>query len=68
MRDTMSSPGRIIYTPRPDISPELEVAALAAAYRYILRCHEEKKATLTSSVEDATEGGGDEYGLDAASD
>jgi hypothetical protein len=47
----MSSPNRIVYTPRQDTSPELEVAALAAAYRYILRCHEERQAAHTDGGE-----------------
>jgi hypothetical protein len=58
----MSSPVRIVYTPRPDTSPELEAAALAAVYRYILRCHEEKKAVEASGGEKTDEaevGGGD---------
>jgi hypothetical protein len=64
----MNSPGRIVYTPRSDTSPELEVAALAAAYRYVLRCHEEKNAVEVSGAEDGMEGGDDEHGLEATSD
>jgi len=64
----MSSPGRIIYTPRQDTSPELEAATLAAIYRYILRCHEEKKAVEASGGEDGVEGGDAEYGLNEASE
>jgi hypothetical protein len=62
----MSSPDRIIYTPRSDTSPELETATLAAVYRYILRCHEEKKAVEASGAEDGVEGGDDEHGLNDA--
>jgi hypothetical protein len=54
----MSSPDRIIYTPRSDTSAELEAATLAAVYRYSLRCHEEKRAIGADGGEDAA-GGGD---------
>ena len=56
----MSSPARIIYTPHSDTSPELEVAALAAAYRYILDCHAKKKAvdTVGSEASESSEEGG----------
>jgi hypothetical protein len=64
----MSSPGRITYTPRPDTSPELEVAALVATYRYILDCHAKKKAVEGSGGEDATGGGDHEDGLNGASE
>jgi hypothetical protein len=67
-RDTMRSPDRIVYTPRSDTSPELEAAALAAVYRYILDCHEEKKAVEASGAEDGMEGGDDEHRREAASD
>lgn len=32
------------YTPRSDASTERETAALASVYRFILNCHEKKKA------------------------
>jgi hypothetical protein len=64
----MSSPDRIVYTPRPDTSPELEAAVLAATYRYILRCHEEKKAAETIGGEDAAEGGEAKHRLNEASE
>jgi hypothetical protein len=64
----MSSPGHIIYTPRPGVSPELEAATLAAVYRYILRCHEEKKDAEAIGAEDGAEGGDDEHGLEVAID
>jgi hypothetical protein len=64
----MSSPDSIVYTPRPDTSPELEAAVLAAAYHYILRCHEEKKAVEASGGEDAAGGGDHEGELDDASE
>jgi hypothetical protein len=39
----MNSP-RITYTPRPDATPEGELSALSAVYKFILDCHERKKA------------------------
>ena len=35
---------RLVYVPRDDATPEGELAALAAAYAFVIRCHEEKKA------------------------
>jgi hypothetical protein len=32
----MSEPQRLIYTPRPDATPETEAAALSAVYRFLL--------------------------------
>jgi hypothetical protein len=64
----MSGPDRIIYTPRSDASSDLEAATLAAAYRYILRCHEEKKAVEASGAEDGAEGGEDKHELEVATD
>ena len=32
----MGEPQRLIYTPRPDATPETEAAALSAVYRYVL--------------------------------
>ncbi len=34
----------ITYTPRPDVTPEGELTALAAVYRFVVERHEEKKA------------------------
>jgi hypothetical protein len=62
----MSSPDRVTYTPRSDTSSELEAAALAAAYRYILDCHAKKKAAEDGGGEDDVEGGDDHQGLDDA--
>jgi hypothetical protein len=64
----MSSPSRVIYTPRSDTSPELEAAALAAAYRYILDCHAKKKTAETDGGEDDVEGGDHEEELVDASE
>jgi hypothetical protein len=35
---------RITYTPRPDATPEGELNALAACFRFILDCHAKKEA------------------------
>jgi hypothetical protein len=53
----------IVYVPHPDATPESEAEALAQAYRYILRCHEEKKAAEAGGGKDAAEGGDDGRGL-----
>jgi hypothetical protein len=37
------SNARIIYTPRPDATPESETATLAVVYRFILDRHAEKQ-------------------------
>ena len=46
------SSARIVYTPR-DATPEVEVKAVAAAYRFILDCHAKKKATRPGGPDDA---------------
>ena len=38
------SSARITYTPRPDATPESELDALAAIYKFVLECHATKKA------------------------
>ncbi len=63
----MISPNRIVYTPHPDTSPELEAAALAAAYRYILACSEANKAAEAVEASEKGEEGGD-HDLDDASE
>lgn len=35
---------RFTYTARPDATPEAELSALAAVYRFILDCHAKKMA------------------------
>jgi hypothetical protein len=47
----MSEPQRLIYTPRPDATPETEAAALSAVYRFLLldRMRAPKKAGVRSS-------------------
>ena len=39
----MSNGSRVIYTPRSDATPEIELAALANVYSFVLRCAEEKQ-------------------------
>ncbi|MDQ3864053.1 MAG: hypothetical protein M3317_11255 [Actinomycetota bacterium] len=41
---TRKSKGRINYTPRPDATPESELDALVAVYKFILQCHGTRKA------------------------
>ena len=48
----MSSP-RIAYASRPDATPEGELHALCAVYRFILDCHAKKEAAPESRPEDA---------------
>jgi hypothetical protein len=40
---------RITYTPRSDATPESELSALAAVYRFILDCHAKKEGRPTTS-------------------
>ena len=48
----MNSP-RIIYTSRPDATPEAELNVLANVYRFILDCHAKKIAAEPDSCNDA---------------
>ena len=49
----MSSP-RITYTPHPDASPESEISALVAAYRFIIfDCDGGKKGARPGAPDDA---------------
>ncbi len=45
---------RIVYRPRPDATPEGELAALANVYRFILRCAEGKEGTTSLSSQSQT--------------
>jgi len=49
----------IIYTSRPDATPEGEAQALVEAYRFILRVHEEKKNAEAGAFGDAEKASGD---------
>lgn len=54
----MSSP-RIIYAPRPDTTPDSEIAVLANVYSFVLRCGEARRAEETkNAAEGAYPGGG----------
>jgi hypothetical protein len=44
---------RFTYTSRPDATPEAELSALAAVYRFILDSHAKKMATEPDSCSDA---------------
>jgi hypothetical protein len=44
---------RITYAPRPDATPEAELDALAAVYRFILDCRAKRLATESGSCDDA---------------
>ncbi len=45
----------IRYTPRPNTSRETEVECLANVYAFLLRCHENRKATETRGNDDGEE-------------
>ena len=46
---------RIVYTPRPNATPEGELNALASVYRFILDCNAKKKAARLGDSDDAKE-------------
>lgn len=48
----MSSP-RITYSARPDATPEAELDALAAVYRFILDCRVKKEAAQPAALNEA---------------
>ena len=48
----MSEP-LIAYSPRPDATPEIEVAALAAVYKFVLDCRAPKDTAPESRPSDA---------------
>jgi hypothetical protein len=52
----------IVYTPRPDATPETEAAVLAAVYRFLIDCHAKNKPATGQSVR------GDSAPIPAASD
>ena len=45
----------LVYSPREDATPEGELAALAAVYRFVLERHERKKGTGTERGGDGVE-------------
>ena len=44
----MSEPPRLIYTARPDATPETEAAALAAVYKLVIGTSNERKRATGS--------------------
>jgi hypothetical protein len=44
-----ASDSRVIYAPRPDATPEGELAALAAVYALVLQAHERNKAAAPAN-------------------
>jgi hypothetical protein len=49
----MKSNSPITYAPRSDATPEGELSALSAVYKFILDSHAKKEATRPGSPEDA---------------
>jgi len=47
---------RFTYTSRPDATPEAELSALAAVYRFILDCHAKKMAAEPAPEPDGHDG------------
>ncbi len=47
----MGSP-RIVYTPRPDVTPETEFSALASVYRFMLDAVQRKEAAGPRQADD----------------
>jgi hypothetical protein len=45
---------RINYSLHPDVTPDGEVTALAAVYKFVLACRERKKAAPASRADEAT--------------
>jgi hypothetical protein len=43
---------RIVYTPRPDATPEAELAALATVYAFVMQRHNVRKAAEGSGGKD----------------
>jgi hypothetical protein len=43
----------LVYSPREDATPEGELAALAAVYRFVLQHHEKKDARVSEGEEAA---------------
>ena len=47
---------RIVYTPRPDATPEAERSALASVYRFVLDHQGREKGGRGTAPDDATKG------------
>jgi hypothetical protein len=52
-RIAMNAPAHIRYAQRPDATPEAELSALAAVYRFVLDCRAKKEAAPESRPDDA---------------
>ena len=44
---------RVTYQPRSDVTPESELGALVAVYKFVLEAHARKKAAAPSGQDDA---------------
>ena len=42
----MSNAVRVTYTPRSDATPEAEIGALSAVFRFVIDCHAKKSASI----------------------
>ena len=40
---------RVIYAPCPDATPEIELATLAAVFKFVIQAHERKKAVAPAN-------------------
>jgi hypothetical protein len=58
-RGTVSNP-RIVYRPHPDSTPETELSALAAVYKFVLDCRAQKKGG-PATAPDSAKKGSDEF-------
>lgn len=56
----MSTP-HVTYTPRPDATPEGEIAALASVYAFILQYGQEKRAAGSGQDHDGSEAKGSKH-------
>jgi hypothetical protein len=44
----------VTYAARPDVTPDVEVSALANVYKFVLECRTKKEATRPGSPDDGT--------------
>jgi hypothetical protein len=59
----MSDAPRLVYSPRPDATPEAEHNALAAVYRFILVSHAKRRVTRSVGPDNSKEIADSERGL-----
>jgi hypothetical protein len=55
-----SSATQILYTPRCDVTPDGELNALAAVYKFILDCRTKQEGGPPTAPDDAMKGSNDE--------